>query len=111
MISSLRERKRYLAFEIISEQKMLDYSYVSESIYDSLESLVGMLGSAQAGVLVLEELWKSDLQKGIIKVNNRYVDKLKSSLAMIGEINNQKVIVRSIKVSGNIKKVKSYCAG
>ena len=44
-------------------------------------------------------------------MNNRYVNHLKASLALIDQIKGQKVIVKSIGVSGIIKKAeKKYLA-
>ncbi len=46
------------------------------------------------------------LQKGIIRVGNKHVNELKAALTFIEKINNQKVIVKSIGVSGILKKAK-----
>ena len=44
------------------------------------------------------------MQKGIIKVNHKHVDELKSALTLIEKINNKKVIVKSLGVSGILNK-------
>ncbi len=105
---SLRERKRYLAFEIVSENEIEEFSLVSDAIKDSIADFMGTYGASEAGILVLEELWSQEAQKGVIKVNNKYVEKLKTCLALVEQIDQQKVIIKSVKVSGNINKAKSF---
>ena len=66
--------------------------------------LLGQLGIAKAGIRILPEKWNLELQKGIIKVNHKHVDELKSALTLIEKINNKKVIIKSIGVSGILNK-------
>ena len=108
VMPSLREKKRYLTFEIISNKQINDFSAISDQIYDVFEDLFGTFGSAEAGILALEELWQPEVQKGIIRTNNKYVEKLKTSLSLIESIGSHNVIVKSIKVSGNLKKAKEF---
>ena len=107
---SLREKKRYLAFEIISERQISEFLPVSEAICDALYEFLGTLGYAHSGALLLEEAWQPATQNCVIKVNNKYVEKLKTCLALVEGIGQQNVIVKSVKVSGNLKKAKSFAA-
>ena len=101
---TLKEKKRYLAFEIISEQKIKDFREVSDQIMSKSLELVGNLGVAQAGIQILKEKWNPALQRGLIRVNHKHVDKLKAALTFIEKINNKEVIVKSIGVSGMLNK-------
>lgn len=101
---TLKEKTRYLAFEIIADHKIKDFRAVSKEIQAQSLLLSGQLGLAKAGLRVLPEKWSLDLQKGIIKVNHKHVDELKSALTLIEKINNKKVIVKSIGVSGMLNK-------
>jgi len=103
LIPSLKEKRRYVAFEVISK-KGLSFNEVKESIIKRYKEFFGIIGLSKASIEVLNE-WKDN--KGIIKVNNKNLDELKSSLVLIKTINNQKVIVRCIGVSGIIKKLKN----
>ena len=47
-------------------------------------------------------------QRFVIKVNNAYVDELKTGLALSKKIKNTAVIIRSITTSGTLKKVTGY---
>ena len=69
-------------------------------------SFFGELGSARAGIQLLPKYWNSELQRGLIKVNHKYTDELKASLTFVKTINNQKIIIKSVGVSGIIKKAK-----
>ena len=69
----------------------------------SLE-LVGNLGVAEAGIQILKEKWNPNMQRGLIRVNNKHVDKLKSALTFIEKINNKEAIVKSVGVSGILNK-------
>ena len=100
LLPTLKQRKRYLAFEIISKQPITDYKSVSTEILAKTQEFLGILGMARAGIQII----KYKNHRGLIKVNHKHVDELKASLTFIEKIKNQKVIVRSIGVSGIIKK-------
>lgn len=99
---SLKEHIRYIAFEIISKEKITDFSKADESIKVHISRFIGELGMAKAGPFLVRNKWNPDAQAGIIRVNRKYVDHIKASLSMIKEINNQQVIVRSVATSGMI---------
>ena len=105
VLPSLREKKRYLAFEIISESKIDNINAVSDAIIAAVHGFIGSLGAAKAGILVLQDKWNSKSQKGVIRVGHKHVDQLKGSLTLIDKINNTKTIVRSIGLSGVLNKV------
>ena len=55
VMPSLREKKRYLAFEVISKQKVEDFNKVQESIMGSALEFIGHLGMAKAGAIILKD--------------------------------------------------------
>ena len=110
ILPSLREKKRYLTFEIISKGKIDDFSVVSNAIWANLLSFTGELGAAKSGVWLLVDKYNEKTQRGIIKVSNKYVNELKASLSLIKEIDKKQVIVRSIIVSGMMNKAAKYTA-
>ena len=95
LLPSLREKKRYLVFEIISK-KDLDFSKVSKAITDTTIKFLGGLTYAKAGISILKDKFKNN--KGIIKVTNPYVDHVKSSLCLVKSIDNEDVIIKSVRV-------------
>ncbi len=103
VLPSLREKKRYLAFEIISQYKF-DFMTVKNAILSSCQLFLGQLGMAKAGIIVLADNFDNKKQKGLIRVNNKYINELKASLALINKINNKNIIIKSLGVSGILKK-------
>lgn len=123
---SLKERKRFVVFELVSE-KELSHSDIVSSINKVCLDFMGILHSGKAGVMVLRNQLltvntakaakttkaakaaktdKSNAVRGIIKVNHKYVDYVKASLMMIKEINKTKANVNTVGVSGILKKAK-----
>jgi len=103
LLPSLREQNRYILFEVISENKA-DYPNISKAVIQSCKSYMGVVGFAKAGPMLIRNRWDQESQTGIVKVNRKYVDMVKASLALIKKIKNNDVVVRSKKVSGIIKK-------
>lgn len=109
ILPSLREKKRYLVFEVISAQKVEDFKLVWNAIKNSCLRFVGELGFAKAGMVPLENKWNPKLQRGIIKISHRHVDTVKASLMFADKIEGKEVIVRSIGISGILNKAeKNY---
>ena len=104
ILPSLREKKRYLVFEVISEQKIVESELVSNAVLHHFSEFVGNLGCAKSGLIILNNKWNPELQKGVIKINNKHVDALKASLTFIDKIDNKQVIFRSIGLSGILNK-------
>jgi ribonuclease P/MRP protein subunit POP5 len=107
ILPSLREKKRYLAFEVLSEEKIPNPQGVIQAIQKACQEYLGAMGMANAGIIILQDTYNKDLQRGIIRVSNKMVDHLRAALCFVKEIDNKKVIVRSVGVSGILKKAKN----
>jgi len=103
MLPTLKERKRYLAFEVIAPRKIQDFKLVLQKIEQSSLEFLGKSGFEKAGLIGIDK-WNNTLQRGLFRVNHKHVDDLRASLTLIKEINDQNVIVRSVGVSGILKK-------
>ena len=111
ILPSLRERKRYLAFEIISKDKITDFNKIEEAISSASLQLFGEIGNAKAGMLFLKNKYDQTKQRGLIRVNNKEIDNIRSALTLVKKIDNKEVIIRSIGVSGILKKaINKYLA-
>ena len=108
LLPTLKEKKRYLAFEIISEQPIKSFSEVSNQITNSYTKFFGEIGASEAGIITMKDNYNETKQKGIIKVNNNCLDKLKTALALTKEINRNKIIFKSLGASGVLNKAVSY---
>jgi len=107
ILPSLREKKRYLVFEIISKQKIDNLSKISNAILREAKNYLGEMGMAKAGLLILKDKYNIAKQRGIIKVNNKMLNNLKAALCFVKEIDNQEVIIKSVGVSGILKKAQN----
>lgn len=102
---TLREKKRYLAFEIISEEK-LEFEDILNAFWHSLLNLCGELGTSQANIWFIKDLWDEQNQKGLIKCRHDSVEYVRSALALIERIGDIRVIIYTLGVSGTMKAAK-----
>ena|SRR3989338_7314493 len=105
LLPTLKEKKRYLAFEVMSD-KFINFNLVSRAVQNSALSYIGSKGAAQAGIWLLNDKYKNN--KGLIRISNRNVDDLKAALALIKDIDGNEVIVRSLGISGILNKAEKY---
>ena len=115
LLPSLRERKRYLAYEIISKEKLdlfADVNDISEALTWAAEDYLGDIGMAEAGIMILKDKYNPKKQRGLIRAAHKSIDSLRAALAFISSIDNNDVVVRSVGVSGIMKKAyDNYVAG
>lgn len=108
--SSLREKKRYVAFEVLSKDKM-HIDAVKMAIEDSFKEYTGLLGLSKANLYILNDKWNQEEQRGILRVNNKMLENLKASFTLINEIGSKKAVIHAVGVSGILKKAeKKYLA-
>jgi ribonuclease P/MRP protein subunit POP5 len=103
---SLREKKRYIVFEIISDDK-IEFKDIKNSILNACNKFLGEFGCAKANPYIIENCFDSSSKKGILRVTNKSLNDIKAALSMIKDINNQRVIFKIIGVSGILKKAKN----
>ena len=101
ILPTLKEKKRYMSFDVISESKITSNSIIS-ALNSNFKDFLGQIDLGKAGINILNV----ENNKGILRLNRKYADKIKSSLLFIKSINSKKVIVKSNKMSGILKRVK-----
>ena len=79
-----------------------------KEIEKSMLKLYGTVGLGRAGLIFLKNKWDKILQRGIIKVNYKYVDQLRATLC---SFHKKDVIMRSVGVSGILKKAEEKYLG
>ncbi len=107
MLPSLREKKRYLVFEILPENKevkITSFFDVNRAVWDACLAFLGELGTSKAGIMLLKDKWDAKKQRGIVRVDRKYVDHVKTSLALVKKVNGEKALIRCIGVSGVLGK-------
>ncbi|MFH0700874.1 MAG: Rpp14/Pop5 family protein [Candidatus Woesearchaeota archaeon] len=103
LLPTLKEKKRYVVFEIIAEKKF-SLSEIKEFVEGRMFSFWGELGMARAAPIFIEEKFNPEKQKFVVKVGHKYVDELKAALALGKSIKNSPIIIKSVTVSGILKK-------
>ena len=101
LMPSLKERNRYLVLEVVSETK-IDDKRLKESIITSVLKFLGELELAKAGLKIID--LKNN--KIIIKATHLYVDKIKTALILIKKIDNKNIIIKTVNVTGSLKKAR-----
>ncbi len=99
LLSSLKQKKRYLVFEVISDKKIL-IGEIEKTVFQALLSFLGELGVSRVSPMFI----KGNQQRFILKVNNKYVKEVQAALILIKTIKNIDVIVKSLTTAGTIKK-------
>jgi RNase P/RNase MRP subunit POP5 len=97
LLPSLKQKKRYIIFEVSEKVSELD---LKEEVSQALFEFVGTLGVSKMSPLFVK--YKNN--KFIMKINHKYVDEAKSALILIKTIKNKPVTIKSIITSGTIKK-------
>jgi len=100
---TLKTKKRYLKFEMISEKPVMGIDAV-KAIKSKVIELVGTIGVSDADFAVFN--FDEKTQKGEIKTNNKNVEMIKACLALIDKISNQKVVVNVERTSGTLKSLR-----
>ena len=101
-------RKRYILFEIISNQE-IDEKKVEKTIFQSTNKLLGSYGTSKSKLRFMPQFWRK--KQGVLSVEHSHVPKIKTALAMVSTIGNQKIILYSKKVYGTLKKIKKIYGG
>jgi RNase P/RNase MRP subunit POP5 len=101
-LPSSREKKRYIIFRVISEERV-EYSPVRDALWSSMTHWIGEAGIAKANIRIVRNLWNQAGQTGFIQVSPKYVDAVKVSMGLIHQVGDQRVIIQSVRVSGTIK--------
>ncbi|MFH1511291.1 MAG: Rpp14/Pop5 family protein [Candidatus Woesearchaeota archaeon] len=107
LLPTLREKKRYVAFEIISDRH-INQTLVADVICQGSWQFMGTLEAAKAGVQMPK--YNPETMKGVLRVGNKHTDQLKAALLFINEIGGEQVIIRSISTSGMLNKLGKHIA-
>jgi ribonuclease P/MRP protein subunit POP5 len=101
---SLREKKRYIVFEIISE-KQFNADDAKYSIIGACKHFLGEFGSAKANIYFVKTEYKDN--KGIIRVANKMTNDVIAALVLVTDIKGTPVIFHTLGISGILKKAKN----
>jgi|SRR3989344_5806340 len=101
ILPSLRENNRYIKFQINAERKF-DAKDIEKSLKEEFLTFLGSLELAKSSL----KLISLNKNMGLIKVNAKYLNKVRAMFTMIEKINNEKASIKSLKTSGLLNKLK-----
>ncbi|MFP4115963.1 MAG: Rpp14/Pop5 family protein [Candidatus Aenigmatarchaeota archaeon] len=108
--SSLREKKRYIAFEIIGEEK-IGFGELINAIWSCMLELFGEANVGDINFWLVKDSWDKENQRGLIKCNHNHVSKVRLALALVERIGDLKVSIRTMGVSGTMKSARKKFFG
>lgn len=97
-IPTLREKKRYLAFKIISENA-INRRELTEEILDSICSLFGDTGASE----INPALMSYDGGYGILRCQKDRTSDTRAALACINKVGGGRVSIMVLGISGSVK--------
>lgn len=100
--SSYREKKRYVTFEVVSEDT-LELEDLIKGVWRAVINNLGVLGVARTNFHFFTELYEEDRQRFVVRCMPKDVELIRFSLALVTEINERPVCLRSVGVSGTMK--------
>jgi len=103
---SLRSHKRYIVFEVISEQPIV-YGELVNAIWDSMFNFLGELGTSEAQVWFIHNIYDEKNQRCLIKCKHDTVEKIRIMLALIQVVGEIKCCIKILGVTGTIKSAKN----
>lgn len=108
--SSMRERKRYIAFEILGEEK-IEFPQLINAVWHSILNLFGEINTGLINFWLVKDSWNENKQRGLLKCNHSHVSQVRLALALIDRIGDAKVSIRTIGVSGTMKSARKKYFG
>lgn len=102
---TLRAKKRYLAFEVVSASP-ISYNDLVDALWNGILSFMGELEASEAKLWLIHNLYDPAAQRGVIKCKSTHVEHVRATLALISVIGEARAVVRIIGVTGTIKSAK-----
>ena len=102
---SLRERKRYISFKVISEEP-ISYPELESVFWETILEFLGEHGVSRTSVWLVKNLYREKEQIGVIRCNHTSVIPIIACLGLISRLGDKRVVIKVLKVSGTIKGLK-----
>ena len=99
---SLRKRKRYISFKILSEGPVA-YEELEQAVWNQFLDAFGEFGVSRIGLWIIKNLYDPNRQIGVIRCNHTFTHRVIAGLGLLSRLGDSRVIVRILKVSGTIK--------
>lgn len=103
--STLREKKRYIAFQIISEEPVT-YSDLESAIWNVALDFLGEYGVSKTSVWLLKDAWNPKKQIGILRCNHKSVESIIACFGLIDRLGDNRITFKILNISGTIKSIR-----
>jgi len=102
---SLRGRRRYIAFHVISEEQIL-LDDLNNTIWHTILNFLGEHGASKTDIWFAKDTYDEKKQMGLIRCSHTSVEQIRTSLALIERIGDTRVVVKVLGISGTINAAK-----
>ncbi len=99
---TLREKNRYIAYQVISERKLI-FPDLNSAMWNSILNFLGELDSAKARVWIMKDSYNDEKQTGVIKCSHDFVERLRAALILIQRIGDVRIAIKVLGISGTMK--------
>ena len=103
---SMRPPKRYIVFEVVSEQAIV-YGELVNTIWTTAMEFLGELGTAEANIWFVHNTYDDKNQTGMIKCRHDIVEKMRTVLSLISVVGETKCVIKILGVTGTIKSART----
>jgi len=100
---TLREKNRYVAFELSSDRKCVRDDVV-KAVWSTTLRFLGESRASEMSLWIMD--WEDATQRGILKVNHKSIKDLRCGLSMLASVGGAPASVRVLSVSGTLKSVR-----
>jgi ribonuclease P/MRP protein subunit POP5 len=99
---TLREKKRYILFQVISEEPIV-YEDLEQAVWNQFLDTFGELGVSRLGMRIVKNLYCPEKQACVISCNNNSVQQVITGLGLLSRLGDSRIIIKVLKVSGTVK--------
>ena len=104
---TLRERKRYIAFQVIPEtEEDFAYSDLEAGIWNTMLDFLGEDGVAKTSMWLLKDTWNPKTRIGVIKCNYKSTEAIITSLGLIDRLGDNRICFKILGISGTVRGLK-----
>jgi len=97
--SCLRDKKRYLVFEVACESEEIDRKALLDEIFFATQMLMGDSGSSYIGYRLID----FNGATGIVRVNLNAVEDARAAMSTVCSIKGSRAAIRVLGISGTIR--------
>lgn len=105
LLPTLREKSRYIKFQIISDEPIV-YEDLEQSIWNTFLDFFGERGTSDFSLWIIKNLWNEKEKTGVIKCNNKSVTQVVAGLGLIQRLGDTRIIFKILGISGTVRRLR-----